>query len=106
MSMISLPIPKRFTRSDYYRMADAGVFDGQRVELIDGEIVQIPRLKNPHVVATGLVEDVLRGSFGKQFWVRVQAPLHLTDHSEPEPDLAVVKERLAISRIIHELPCW
>lgn len=86
-----LPAPKRFTRADYYRMIEAGVFDGQRLELIDGELVQMPGQKNAHAVAIGLAEQALREAFGKQHWVRVQLPLHLADHSEPEPDVAVVK---------------
>jgi Uma2 family endonuclease len=87
----TLPIPKRFTRSEYYRLINSGVFDGQRLELIEGEIVQMPPLKNAHVVATGLTQRALEAAFGKSHWVRVQAPLHLTNHSEPEPDVAVVK---------------
>jgi Uma2 family endonuclease len=72
-------------------MADAGVFDGQRIELIAGELYQMPAYKNEHVVACALADRLLQAAFGKKHWVRVQAPLQLSDHSEPEPDLAVVE---------------
>jgi len=91
IKLLAAPKTKRFTRRQYYAMADAGVFADGRVELIDGEIVQMPSFKNPHVIATDKGREVLASAFGSGFWVRMQAPLHLKDHSEPEPDLAVVK---------------
>lgn len=85
------PRPKRFTRSEYYRMTEAGLFDGQRVELIAGEVVQMPAGNNPHTTAVGLAQQALGEAFGKGCWVRIQQPLHLSGHSAPEPDLAVVR---------------
>lgn len=85
------PSPTRFTRSDYYRMLDAGVFQRRRVELVAGEIIEMPPMKNAHAVAIGLCEDELRRVFGRGHWVRVQMPLALNGSSEPQPDLAVVK---------------
>jgi Uma2 family endonuclease len=86
----ALPRTWRWTREEYYRLYDQGFFQDRRVELIDGEIVEMPVMKNPHAVAITLVEEALRSAFGSGHWFRVQMPLHLGPDSEPEPDVAVV----------------
>jgi Uma2 family endonuclease len=73
-------------------MADAGIFaPGERVELIEGEIVlkapQMPR----HATAVVLAQEALRTVSGGGFDVRPQLPLDLGADSEPEPDAAVVR---------------
>jgi Uma2 family endonuclease len=87
------PRARQWTRAEYYRMADLGLFNGQRVELIEGTIVQMPPQKNFHMIALGLVEEALRAAFGPRHWVRMQGPLHLRPRSAPEPDAAVVPGR-------------
>jgi Uma2 family endonuclease len=87
---ITKPRTRRWTLREYYRLADQGWFRGQRVELIDGEIVQMPAMKNPHVAAIELVKRALEPAFGPAFWVRMQGPLHFGRYSAPEPDVAVV----------------
>ena len=42
-------------RTEYYRLADLGFFDGQRVELVHGRIFKMPPMKNTHCVAISLV---------------------------------------------------
>lgn len=83
----------RWTQEQYYRMAELGFFRGQRVQLIQGEIIAMPPMKNPHAIALGLVEDSLEKAFGPTCWVRTQLPLNLTKYSVPEPDVAVVSGR-------------
>jgi Uma2 family endonuclease len=80
----------RWTVDEYHQMADLGWFQGKRVELIDGTILERPVPNSPHVVAMHLTEEVLRSTFGADFWVRTQSPLNLGPASEPMPDIAVV----------------
>ncbi len=87
------PQTRKWTRAEYYRMADLGLFRDQRVELIEGTIVQMPPQKNFHVIGIDLVQQALSAAFGPRFWVRIQAPLHLSPRSAPEPDAAVVPGR-------------
>jgi Uma2 family endonuclease len=87
---LAQPRTRRFTTQEYERLADDGFFKGQRVELIFGEIIKMPAMKNFHAIAMGLGEDALRSAFGPKFWVRPQLPLVLGKFGEPEPDLAVV----------------
>jgi Uma2 family endonuclease len=87
---LEAPQPHRFTREEYYRMGELGFFDGHRVELIEGEIIDMAPQKNPHFLSISLVARALGKAFGTEYWVRVQGPLHLISNSEPEPDIAVV----------------
>jgi Uma2 family endonuclease len=83
----------RWTREEFYRLADLGCFDNRRVELIEGEIIEMPVPKPAHVTSLSLTEEVLRNVFGGGFWVRIQSPLNLGTMSDAEPDLAVVPGR-------------
>lgn len=81
----------RWTREEYHRIAEAGVFDGKRVELIEGEVIEMAPMLSAH--ATGIVklnEKLFEVLAGKRVVVRVQCPIVLGDFSEPEPDLALV----------------
>lgn len=87
-----LELPRhRFNRVQYERMTEAGVFGPEdRLELLDGEIIDRAPQKSRHATAVTLVAEVLRTLFGPGATVRVQLPFCLDDNSEPEPDVAVV----------------
>ena len=84
------PRPHRWTREQFYQMLDLGWFIDQRVELIDGEVIDMPSQKNFHALGITFTEDALRQVFGPNYWVRVQMTLDLPSVSSPDPDLAVV----------------
>jgi len=84
------PAPRRWTKLEYYEMAELGWFRGQRVELLDGEIMVLSPQNWPHAASTDQVAEVLRRVFGTGYWVRMQLPLDLGLYSEPEPDVSVV----------------
>ena len=92
------PRPYKWTRDEYHRLADLGLFAGHRVQLIDGEIIEMSPQGSPHYVALTLATRALEAAFGAGYWVRPQGPLSLSKHSEPEPDVSVVKgsPRIAI----------
>ena len=81
---------RKFSKDEYYRMAEMGFFNGQRVELIDGEVILTSPQEASHATAVGLVADTLQSVFSDGFIVRVQQPLDLGEAHEPEPDVAVV----------------
>ncbi len=88
MSAVQL---RRWTRQEYHQLAESGVLrPDERVELIEGEIVEMPPQLSPHATGVCLAEDALRAAFGPGFVVRAQLPLALGEYSEPEPDVAVV----------------
>jgi Uma2 family endonuclease len=90
MAAVAAPQPRRWSREEYYALAEQGWFQGQRVELIDGEIWEMSPQHELHFQAILLAGDVLRDAFGPGHTVRPQGPLKLGAISDPEPDLAVV----------------
>ena len=86
--------PHRFTRDDYYRMAEAGVFEPDaRVELLDGEIVEMSPIGPLHSGVLAILTRFFIEQIGDRAICRVQSPLHLDKRSEPEPDLLLVQPR-------------
>jgi Uma2 family endonuclease len=85
------PSERRFSVADYYRMAESGMFAGERVELIDGRVITMPPQGNNHDVAITLAHELLLARFGAGYWVRQQMSLDFSPMSSPEPDLAVVQ---------------
>jgi Uma2 family endonuclease len=83
----------KWTREQYYKLGELGMFEGKRVELIHGEIVEMSPIGWRHALATGLVSDALRLMFPTGFHVDVQSPLTVPGvvaGSEPQPDVLVV----------------
>jgi Uma2 family endonuclease len=88
----AVPSLRLWTREDYYKLAESGVFrPGERVELIGGKIVEMSPQNSPHFTALSLVEDAIRTIFGIGYVVRIQGPLDVSPVSQPEPDIAVVR---------------
>ena len=82
----------RWTTDAYDRMVANGLFSpGERVELIDGEVVNMTPQGSTHVTALLLVHQSLQQVSGEGFHVRPQAPLVADPLSEPEPDVTVVR---------------
>ena len=86
--------PKLWNRDEYYRLADLGFFEGQRVELLYGEIVQISPQNKPPALALSRLNTLLVLAYSPSHYVRVQLPLDLSNDCQPEPDVAVVPVRL------------
>jgi Uma2 family endonuclease len=82
----------RFNVKDYYRMAEAGVLrPDARVELLDGRIIDMSPIGPLH---GGVVNRLNRffHRYANDRWLQaVQNPLHLEDHSEPQPDLMLLR---------------
>jgi Uma2 family endonuclease len=81
----------RYSVEDYYRMEAAGMLaPDSRVELIDGEVIDMAPIGPMHAGTVGLLARRLADALGGRFDIRVQQPLRIGDHSEPQPDIAVV----------------
>lgn len=92
--MTSVVRLKHWSREEYDRLVAAGIFSsGDRVELLEGEIVVTFPQNPPHYTAIQLAAEALRDVFESGFTIRVQAPFNAAGDSEPEPDLAVVPGR-------------
>ncbi len=91
-------MPRRFTREEYYRMADVGFFQDQHVERIDGVILRMSPQSEDHVHAVSGVFMALHRAFGPGYLIRNQANLRV-GNSDPEPDFAVVPRSIPLAEL-------
>lgn len=98
------PRRKRFTRSEVQRMLEDGLFEGQRYELIEGDLLDKMGQHPPHAYAIGLVVAWLTDILGIRR-LRVQLPVEVAredeERSSPEPDIAVLVEAKAEYQMRH-----
>jgi Uma2 family endonuclease len=90
---------KLFTVDEYYRMAEIGILGPEdRVELIDGEIIQMSPIGYRHVLCVNLATNLFTELFRGRAIVSVQNPLRLSNYTEPEPDLVLLKFQADVYR--------
>jgi Uma2 family endonuclease len=77
-------------RAEYDRMVEAGLFVGERIELLRGFLVEMSPIGTRHSEVVTRLTEILVGGVAGRARVRVQLPFAATDDSEPEPDVAVV----------------
>jgi len=97
------PSRHRLDVDAYYKMAEAGILTrAHRVELIDGEIIDLNAIGSPHAGLTNrLVRHFARAAADGLTLVSVQNPLRLDDFNEPEPDLMLLRPRADDYRASH-----
>jgi Uma2 family endonuclease len=85
---------RRFTVHDYYAMADAGILhEDDRVELIEGEIIEMAAIGSHHAACVDRLTELLVPQARGQAVVRAQNPVRLSDLSEPQPDVSLLRTR-------------
>jgi Uma2 family endonuclease len=85
---------KLFTVDEYYKMAHAGILTPEdRVELIDGEIIEMSPIGNRHLGCVNGANEAFSAAFRGKAVVSVQNPLRLNNYTEPEPDVVLLKPR-------------
>jgi Uma2 family endonuclease len=103
---MSVQIQKHyFSVDDFYRMADAGVFSPDaRVELIEGEVIEMSPIGNRHAGCVNRLGMLLSRQVSDFAIVAVQNPVRLNDFSEPQPDIALLKPRADFYSSAHPTP--
>jgi Uma2 family endonuclease len=83
-----------FTVDEYYRMAQAGILtENDRVELIEGEVVEMSPIGSRHAACVKRLNTFLNRLVGQQMIVSIQDPIYIDEFSEPEPDVALLRFR-------------
>lgn len=83
-----------FNVDEYYRMAEVGLLsEDDRVELIEGEIIEMSPIGSTHGGTVNRSSTFLNRKLGDIVIVAVQNPVRLDDFSEPQPDLALLRPR-------------
>jgi Uma2 family endonuclease len=86
------PPQRRWSVDEYHRMIAAGILaPGDRVELLEGQIIEMVPQEPPHAAATSSFGNDFVLLFAGKAWVRQQLPITIAPNSEPEPDIAVVR---------------
>ena len=94
-----------FTVSEYERMGETGIFPPDaRVELIEGEIIEMSPIGSRHAACVDLVADILHETVRGKAIVRTQNPIVLDDFSEPQPDITLLRFRQDFYRGAHPRP--
>src|SRR5215210_9536412 len=82
---------RRFGVGEYHQIAEAGILgEDDRVELADGEIVEMTPIGWRHVRGVTILTQLLAGALPGYF-VSVQNPIVFGEHDERQPDLALVR---------------
>ena len=85
---------KLFTVQDYHRMARAGILrEDDRLELIDGEIIQMSPVGHRHFVVVNRMNVIFMRGFGDEAFLGIQGPLRINEWTELQPDVVLYKPR-------------
>ncbi len=92
---MSVQVVRRlFTVDEYYKMAQAGILhEDDRLELIEGEIVEMAAIGSRHAGCVNRIAQVFYARLGGRAIVSVQNPIRLSERSEPQPDLTLLRPR-------------
>ncbi|MCI2429873.1 Uma2 family endonuclease [Candidatus Acetothermia bacterium] len=103
---MSVQITKRlFTVTEYYQMAQAGILsEDDRVELLEGEIIEMSPISSRHASCVSRLNYVLQSRVQDRAIVSVQNPVRLSEHSEPQPDLTLLRPRADFYGVAHPQP--
>ncbi len=82
--------PVHIRTDEFDRMTSAGLFDGRRVELVEGTLYEMPPMRTPHVLVLVRLQQML-APLNAERRLLVQIPVQVPDFDEPEPDLAVLR---------------
>jgi Uma2 family endonuclease len=86
-------------------MAEAGLFlGGPHVELIEGEVIEMRPIGSRHAGCVDDLNSLLAHQIGRLAIIRVQGPIRIDEHSEPQPDIALLKPRRDSYRRSHPTP--
>jgi Uma2 family endonuclease len=82
---------RRFTRAEYHLLGTAGILrEGERVELLDGLVVELPMKNPPHQGVSRRLVNRLPRVVPAGWFVQIADVVGLAD-SEPEPDASILR---------------
>ncbi|MBI3976738.1 MAG: Uma2 family endonuclease [Chloroflexi bacterium] len=86
------PRRRRFTVAEYYRMGRSGIFtEDDRVELVEGEIIEMAPIGGRHQACVDRSTLLFASRVGNAAQVRIQGPVRLSEESEVQPDVVLLR---------------
>lgn len=84
----------RFTVQDYHRMVEAGILaEDERVELLRGDVAEMTPISRRHAACVIRLTRLFSEGLGTRALVSVQNPVRIASHSEPQPDVTLLRLR-------------
>lgn len=94
-----------FTVDEYHKMGESGILtEDDRVELIEGELVDMPPIGSDHAGIVILLTAMLTVPLSGRALLSTQNPVRLGKRSEPQPDIAILRPRKDFYRNSHPQP--
>ncbi len=88
------PRPYRWTVREYHAMAEAGfIKEDVRVELVNGQIIEMSPIGALHVGFTSHITTYLTLRLHERHTIIGQSPINLDETNEPQPDVYIVPKR-------------
>jgi Uma2 family endonuclease len=92
--MASDPIRHLFTTAEYHAMSEAGILPPEdRFELLEGEIYQMPPIGSRHAGCVNWLNRTFVRRLDDRAVLAPQNPVVLSDVSEPQPDIVLLRPR-------------
>ena len=92
----------RWTVAEYHRMSEVGLLnEDSRVELIDGEIIEMAPIGSEHAGHNNHLLSLLAYRLYGKAVVAGQNPVVLSNYEEPQPDIALLRWRHDYYRATH-----
>lgn len=90
---------------DFHKMGAAGILgESDRVELIEGELIDMAPIGSSHAWMVSRLNNLLVPALNGRAILSPQNPVRLSDISEPQPDLALLRPAKAAYRDAHPAP--
>jgi Uma2 family endonuclease len=82
----------KFTTEQFHQMGEAQIFQpSDRLELIEGEVITMSPIGFRHAFVINYLGNSLPRQLGERAIISIQNPIRLDSHSEPQPDLVLLK---------------
>src|SRR5262249_8214512 len=106
MQTISTEVrPHRFTVDEYHKMGEVGIFyEDDRVELIEGEIVDMARIGTSHASSIRRLVSLFGAVVAGKALISPKNPIRLGKRSEPQPDIALLRPMSDFYQRSHPTP--
>ena len=90
MATPATEVTRPLRRVEYDKLVALGMFENERIELLEGELVSMSPIGAPHNFAVQALTELLVLALRGRAWVRPQMSFAAHELSEPEPDIAVI----------------
>ncbi|MGH8728904.1 MAG: Uma2 family endonuclease [Burkholderiales bacterium] len=88
------PVKHRLSVADFLRMAEVGILrEDDRIELIEGELIDMAPIGSKHLSMVAVLSEMLTLAASGKAFIISQSPVILSEDSQPEPDLVLLKPR-------------